>query len=217
MSDAAHASGFESESGFRSAYARVFGGPPSEAKNSNLVTLSWIRTVAGPLVVGTTEQGVCLLEFSDRRMLETQLRTLRRRFRAALLPGSNDRVIALQQQLNEYFSGERKVFTVPLSHPGTPFQEKVWTALLDIPYGRTCSYRELAIKIGHPQAVRAVGTANGMNRIAILIPCHRVVNANGELGGYGGGLWRKRMLLDLESAQRSPAELVRYTANVPNQ
>jgi AraC family transcriptional regulator of adaptative response/methylated-DNA-[protein]-cysteine methyltransferase len=217
VADAAHASGFESESGFRSAYARVFGAPPSEAKNSKLITLGWIRTVSGPLVVGTTEQGVCLLEFSDRRMLETQLRTLRRRFRAALLPGSNEFVIALQQQLNEYFSGERSNFTVPLNYPGTPFQEKVWAALQEIPYGSTCSYSELAGKVGHPQAVRAVGTANGMNRIAILIPCHRVVNANGELGGYGGGLWRKRMLLDLESGQRSPAPLVRYTANVPSQ
>ncbi len=207
--DVAHASGFGSESGFRSAYARVFGGPPSDAQNCNLITLSWIRTVAGPLVVGTTEQGVCLLEFSDRRMLETQFRTLRRRFCAALLPGSNGVVIALQQQLQEYFSGERRRFTIPLSYPGTPFQQKVWAALLDIPYGSTCSYRELASKVGHPQAVRAVGTANGMNRIAILIPCHRVVNANGELGGYGGGLWRKRMLLHLESGQRSPAPLAK--------
>jgi AraC family transcriptional regulator of adaptative response/methylated-DNA-[protein]-cysteine methyltransferase len=217
VSDAAYAGGFESESGFRSAYTRVFGAPPSKAKNSNPITLSWIRTVAGPMVVATTEHGVCLLEFSDRRMLETQLRTLRRRFHAALLPGRNELVVTLQQQLNEYFSGKRKVFTVPLSHPGTPFQEKVWKALLDIPYGSTCPYRELAIRVGRPQAVRAVGTANGMNRIAILIPCHRVVNANGELGGYGGGLWRKRMLLELESAQRRPAALVRYTAKVPNQ
>jgi AraC family transcriptional regulator of adaptative response/methylated-DNA-[protein]-cysteine methyltransferase len=93
----------------------------------------------------------------------------------------------------------------------------VWTTLLDIPYGSRCSYSDVARKVGHARAVRAVGTANGMNRIAILIPCHRVVNANGELGGYGGGLWRKRMLLDLEGAQRNPAPLVKYTANVPNQ
>ena len=85
----------------------------------------------------------------------------------------------------------------------------MWSTLLDIPYGSTCSYKDVARKVGHPGAVRAVGTANGMNRIAILIPCHRVVNANGELGGYGGGLWRKRILLDLESAQRNPAALVR--------
>jgi AraC family transcriptional regulator of adaptative response/methylated-DNA-[protein]-cysteine methyltransferase len=193
------------------------GSSPSDAKNCNPITLSWIRTVAGPLVVGTAQEAVCLLEFSDRRMLETQLRTLRRRFHAALLPGSNALVTALQRQLNEYFCGERRQFTIPLSYPGTPFQAKVWSTLLDIPYGSTCSYKDVALRVGHPRAVRAVGTANGMNRIAILIPCHRVVNANGELGGYGGGLWRKRMLLDLESAQRSPAPLDKYTANVPNQ
>ena len=217
VSEVAHASGFESESGFRSAFARVFGSSPADAKNCNPITLSWIRTAAGPLVVGTTEEAVCLLEFSDRRMLESQLRTLRRRFNAALVPGSNRLVTALQEQLNEYFSGKRRDFSIPLSHPGTPFQEKVWSTLLGIPYGTTCSYKDVARKVGHPRAVRAVGTANGMNRIAILVPCHRVVNSNGELGGYGGGLWRKRMLLNLESNQRSPAPLVKYTANVPNQ
>jgi AraC family transcriptional regulator of adaptative response/methylated-DNA-[protein]-cysteine methyltransferase len=217
VSEVAHASGFESESGFRSAFERVLGSSPSEASHCNPITLSWIRSAAGPLVVGATEEAVCLLEFSDRRMLESQLRTLRRRFHAALLPGTNRLVRALQQQLNEYFSGERREFSIPLSFPGTAFQKKVWSSLLDIPYGSTCSYQDVARKVGHPRAVRAVGTANGMNRIAILIPCHRVVNANGELGGYGGGLWRKRMLLELESPQRSPAPLVRYTANVPNQ
>ncbi len=217
MSEVAHTSGFESESGFRSAFERVFGSSPSKAGNCHAVTLSWIRTAVGPLIVGTTEEAVCLLEFSDRRMLETQLRTLRRRFHAALVPGSNPLVETLQRQLDEYFAAERREFTVPVSHPGTPFQEKVWSHLQRIPYGSTCSYKDLARAVGHPLAVRAVGTANGMNRLAILIPCHRVVNANGELGGYGGGLWRKRLLLDLESAQRSPAPLVRYTAKVPSQ
>jgi AraC family transcriptional regulator of adaptative response/methylated-DNA-[protein]-cysteine methyltransferase len=215
--EVAHTSGFESESGFRSAFVRVFGSSPAEASDCTPVTLSWIRTAMGPLVVGTTDEAVCLVEFSDRRMLESQLQTLRRRFGAALLPGTNRLVTALQQQLDEYFAGVRRQFTVPLSYPGTPFQRKVWAALLDIPYGSTCSYQEVARRVGHASAVRAVGTANGMNRIAILIPCHRVVNANGELGGYGGGLWRKRLLLDLENGQRSPASLVRYTANVPNQ
>jgi AraC family transcriptional regulator, regulatory protein of adaptative response / methylated-DNA-[protein]-cysteine methyltransferase len=217
VSEVAQASGFESESGFRSAFERVFGSSPSEAKNCHPVTLSWIRTAVGPLVVGTTEQAVCLLEFSDRRMLESQLQTLRRRFHAALLPGSNRLVAVLQEQLDQYFAGARREFTIPLSCPGTPFQENVWSQLRRIPYGSTCSYKDLAHAVGRPLAVRAVGTANGMNRLAILIPCHRVVNANGELGGYGGGLWRKRRLLDLESGQRSPAPLVRYTAKVPSQ
>jgi len=217
VSEVAHTSGFDSESGFRSAFARVFGSPPTEARDGHPIRLSWIRTAAGPLVVGATDEAVCLLEFSDRRMLESQMQTLRRRFSAALLPGTSRLVTALQQQLDEYFAGTRRQFTIPLSYPGTPFQSKVWSALLDIPYGSTCSYQDVARQVGHPRAVRAVGTANGMNRIAILIPCHRVVNANGELGGYGGGLWRKRMLLELESGQRRPAALVMYTANVPSQ
>ena len=206
VSEVANSSGFESESGFRAAFARVFGSAPTDPGLGELITLGWISTPVGPLVAGTTEESVCLLEFSDRRMLEAQLQTLRRRFRATLAPGSNNILGALQQQLTEYFSGARMQFSLPLKYPGTPFQQRVWSALLEIPYGHTCSYKDVAREVGHPGAVRAVGTANGMNRIAILIPCHRVVNANGELGGYGGGLWRKRMLLDLESGgQRKPA------------
>jgi AraC family transcriptional regulator of adaptative response/methylated-DNA-[protein]-cysteine methyltransferase len=203
VSEVAHDSGFESESGFRSAFARVFGTAPTEAKDHDAITLGWIETPVGPLVVGATEDAVCLLEFSDRRMLENQLKALRRRFRASLVPGENRWLTVLKNQLDEYFAGKRRDFDLPLRYPGTPFQEKVWSALLKIPYGDTCSYKDVAHKVGHPEAVRAVGTANGMNRIAIVIPCHRVVNANGDLGGYGGGLWRKRILLDLESGQRS--------------
>ena len=103
----------------------------------------------------------------------------------------------------DYFSGARHAFTVPLVYPGTPFEQEVWTELLRIPYGETRSYEDLARTLGRPGASRAVGRANGMNRIAILIPCHRVVNQNGELGGYGGGLWRQRILLELEKEGRS--------------
>lgn len=201
VSQAAEESGFESESGFRSAFARVFGTPPSGSKDREAVTLGWIETPVGPLVAGATEDAVCLLEFSDRRMLENQLKALRRRFGASLVPGANRWLTALEKQLGEYFAGKRRNFDLPLKFPGTPFQEKVWSALLTIPYGTTCSYKAVAEKVGQPDAVRAVGTANGMNRIAIVIPCHRVVNANGDLGGYGGGLWRKRLLLDLEHGQ----------------
>jgi AraC family transcriptional regulator, regulatory protein of adaptative response / methylated-DNA-[protein]-cysteine methyltransferase len=217
VSAVAHSSGFESESGFRAAFARVFGSAPSGARQGMAITLSWIESEVGPLVVGATDEGICLLEFSDRRMLETQLKTLRRRFRAALVPGRHRLVDELQRQLDQYFAGRRREFELPLVHPGTPFQQKVWKALLSIPYGSTRSYQDVARLVGHPRAVRAVGTANGMNRIAILVPCHRVVNSNGQLGGYGGGLWRKRALLDLERGQRSPAPLVRYTAKVPSQ
>jgi len=111
-------------------------------------------------------------------------------------------VAKTRYQLEEYFQGKRKVFDVPIQFIGTPFQIKVWKALMKIPYGETRSYREIAESIGHPGAVRAVGSANGKNRIPIIVPCHRVINTAGGLGGYGGGLSRKKMLLNLEVSNR---------------
>ncbi len=208
VSEAASGSGFESESGFRAAFARAFGTPPGEAAGSDAIRLDWIPSPAGPLIAGANDEGVCLLEFTDRRMLETQLETLRRRVGRVAVPGRHRWLDALRSQLAEYFAGRRREFDLPLVIRGTPFQEKVWRALLTIPYGETWSYRELAERVGQPGASRAVGTANGMNRIAIVIPCHRVVNADGKLGGYGGGVWRKQMLLDLERGQQSLAAAV---------
>lgn len=192
--------GYASASGFREAFNKLFGAPPRAA--GKCVYLSWYESPLGPLVVGATDQAVCLLEFSDRRMLETQFKVLRKRFGAALLPGDNAHLKALKRELAEYFAGSRKDFSVPLAYPGTPFQEKVWAQLLKIPYGETRSYEDMARAVKSPRAVRAVGTANGSNRIAIVIPCHRVVNKGGKLGGYGGGLWRKQWLLDLERGTR---------------
>jgi AraC family transcriptional regulator of adaptative response/methylated-DNA-[protein]-cysteine methyltransferase len=193
-------SGFDSHSGFRAAFARVFGEAPGHARGSDCIRLSWVETSIGPMVAGAADAGICLLEFTERRMLETQFDTLRRRFQMAIVPGENEHLEQLRAELDEYFAGKRREFTVPLSYPGTPFEREVWTQLLAIPYGETRSYEELARAVGRPAASRAVGTANGRNRIAIVIPCHRVVNKNGELGGYGGGLWRKRLLLELEKS-----------------
>ncbi|ABK74454.1 methylated-DNA--[protein]-cysteine S-methyltransferase [Mycolicibacterium smegmatis] len=109
------------------------------------------------------------------------------------------------EQLAEYFAGERTDFELSLDLVGTAFQRTVWTALREIPYGQTCSYGEIARKIGSPGASRAVGLANGHNPIGIIVPCHRVIGANGSLTGYGGGLERKRMLLDLEKSRMAPA------------
>jgi AraC family transcriptional regulator, regulatory protein of adaptative response / methylated-DNA-[protein]-cysteine methyltransferase len=194
-------SGFESESGFRSAFARVFGAAPVAAAAADTIRLDWVASPVGPLVIGATDRGICLLEFSDRRMLEAQLDTVKRRFRVPLVPGRNHWLDQLRGELAEYFAGTRRQFTLPLDIRGTPFQERVWQTLLEIPYGAKWSYRDVATRIGQPTATRAVGTANGMNRIAIVIPCHRVVNADGKLGGYGGGLWRKQFLLNLEQAK----------------
>jgi AraC family transcriptional regulator of adaptative response/methylated-DNA-[protein]-cysteine methyltransferase len=135
-------------------------------------------------------------------MIETQFATLKKRFSCAIVPGENAHLQVLRNELAEYFGGKRKNFTGPLLYPGTPFQERVWEELLRIPYGETCSYEDLARRIGSADAQRAVGHANGCNRIAIVIPCHRVVNKDGKLGGYGGGLWRKQYLLDLEKGRR---------------
>jgi len=202
--------GFESLSGFREAFQKAFGTPPGQLEEADPVAITWVESPVGPLVAGATEAGVCLLEFSDRRRLEGQLETLRRRLNRPLVPGSNPHLARLERELAEYFRGERREFTVPLLYPGSEFQVSVWDELQRIPYGQTISYEELANRVDRPGAQRAVGHANGQNRIAIVIPCHRVVNKGGALGGYGGGLWRKQILLDLERGAvqgRLPLEL----------
>jgi len=196
--DAGWDAGYESASGFRDAFAKTFGAAPGAARDADCVRIAWVESPVGPLLVGGTEKGLALLEFTDRRALESQLATLRRRLGRALVPGTNDRVERAKAELAEYFAGERRDFDLPLDVPGTPFELAVWGELRKIPYGETRSYEDLGVALGRPGGSRAVGQANGRNRVAIVIPCHRVVNKDGELGGYGGGLWRKRYLLDLE-------------------
>jgi len=198
IDDAVFDSGFESHSGFRSAFTRTFGRPPGQTQDAGYIRLAWIETPLGPMVAGSVASGICLLEFTDRRMLETQWDRIRRRFALPVVPGDCDHLRNLKSELAEYFAGQRREFTLPLNFPGTDFEQRVWRQLLKIPYGGTCSYQDLARTLGQPGAARAVGSANGRNRIAILIPCHRVVNQNGKLGGYGGGVWRKHSLLQLE-------------------
>ncbi|MBN4054448.1 bifunctional transcriptional activator/DNA repair protein Ada [Nitrospira defluvii] len=200
VTNAAFGSGYDSLSGFSEAFKHVTGFSPSESQDKQVVSVTRILSPLGPMFAAATEEGICLLEFNDRRMLETQIRILKKRLKAVFIPGGNRHFIALEKQLNEYFSGERKEFDLPLVLPGTPFQIKVWRELQSILFGETRSYQAQATAIGNPKAVRAVATANGDNRIAILIPCHRVIGKDGSLTGYGGGLWRKQRLLDLERA-----------------
>lgn len=202
---AAFDNGYESLSGFREAMQKLTGRSAGKSGAVTLVHLSRFTTPLGPVLAGTTDQGVCLLEFVDRRMLETQLAAVERRLPARFVPGRTDITDRLREQLDAYFEGRRTTFDVPLHLAGTAFQEAVWTGLMDIPYGETRSYSEQATAIGRPTAVRAVARANGDNRLSILIPCHRVVGADGSLTGYGGGLWRKRALLGLEQGAESPA------------
>ena len=202
LDDVALGNGYESHSGFRDAFGRTFGRPPGQARDAECILTEMIETPVGPMIAGATPQGVCLLEFSDRRRLEAQFTVLRRHFHCPILPGSNVHLEQLRSELEAYFAGTLRDFTVPLIYPGTDFQRRVWDALLQIPYGETSYYEKLGEGIGAQRAARAVGTANGWNRIAILIPCHRVITKSGKLGGYGGGLWRKQWLLDLEQRHR---------------
>ncbi len=203
LDDVALGHGFESHSGFRDAFVRTFGDPPGRSRGSDCIVTAWIESPLGPLLAAATSDGICMLEFTDRRMLDTQFATLRRHFKRAIVPGENEHTKKLRGELQKYFKGELKKFTVPLVYPGTEFQEQVWNELLRIPYGKTVSYEDIAKRVGKPAAVRAVGHTNGLNRIAIVIPCHRVVNKGGALGGYGGGLWRKQRLLQFERGEIS--------------
>jgi AraC family transcriptional regulator of adaptative response/methylated-DNA-[protein]-cysteine methyltransferase len=161
------------------------------------VVTTLIDTPLGPMLAGSTDAGVCLLEFADRPMLPTQLAIVRRRL-GPIVAGHHRHLDQLAIELDEYFAGARIAFEVPIEAPGSPFQQRVWEQLRQIPHGATASYAALAGELGRSGAARAVGRANGSNRVAIVIPCHRVIAADGSLGGYGGGLERKRRLLDLE-------------------
>ncbi|WP_073083129.1 bifunctional transcriptional activator/DNA repair enzyme AdaA [Chitinophaga jiangningensis] len=194
----AYDAGFESLSGFGNTFKSVFGVSPKRGKEQHIIDMTRIETPLGTMIACATKEGICLLEFTDRKMLETELKSIAKLLNATIVQGNNPHFELLQMQLGEYFKGERKEFSVPLHTPGTAFQQKVWKALQSIEYGQTRSYREQAITIDSPESVRAVANANGMNRVSLLIPCHRVIGSDGKLTGYGGGLWRKKYLLELE-------------------
>lgn len=202
VSSVAFDSGYESLSGFNDSFKSIFGVSPKKSKDKQIINVTRLETPLGTMFVCATEQGICLLEFTDRKMLETEFKALSRLLNADIIQGSNKHFDLLEQQLNEYFDGKRKEFSVPLFTPGTEFQKFAWDALMKIPYGLTHSYKHQASVIGKPEAIRAVARANGMNRISIIIPCHRVIGEDGNLTGYGGGLWRKKWLLDFEKENR---------------
>lgn len=204
VDDAVFDTGYQSHSGFRDAFQKNFGLSPGRSAEGNCIRLAWLDTALGPMIAGATDDGVCLLDFTDRRMLEHHFATLRRRLKAGFAPGRHPHLTLLRKELGEYFAGTRRAFSVPVDMRGTPFEMSVWHELQQIPYGETRSYADMARRVRNPAAVRAVGRANGLNAIAIVVPCHRVVNKNGNLGGYGGGLWRKRRLLHIEAAGIAP-------------
>jgi AraC family transcriptional regulator, regulatory protein of adaptative response / methylated-DNA-[protein]-cysteine methyltransferase len=202
LDDVALGYGYDSHSGFREAFSRKFGSSPGKARTTEQINVAWIESPLGPLIAGATRTSLVLLEFTERRMLDAQFAALRRHFKRPIVPGDTTILSEVRKQLGAYFAGDLKKFTIPVEYPGSEFQREVWAELIKIPYGRTLGYQDLARKIGAPNAQRAVGHTNGLNRIAIIIPCHRVINKNGSLGGYGGGLWRKQALLEIERGER---------------
>lgn len=190
--------GYDSDSGFRAAFTKLFGEPPGRSDSLNCPVARWLDTPLGAMLAIASDEGVCLLEFVDRRMIERQITIVRRRFDCTIVPGRNEHLDSIEAELTSYFAGALREFETPIVLAGSAFQESVWQRLRRIPYGETLSYSELAEDIKRPGAQRAVGRANGDNRLAIIVPCHRVVRSDGTLCGYGGGLWRKRWLLEHE-------------------
>ncbi len=203
--DTAFDSGYESLSGFGYTYKKLVGKSPSKTGVKDIVLISRLTTPLGPMFICATEKGICLLEYTNRKMLETEFQDLQKRLHAKILTGENKHISQAKMEVKEYFDGIRKNFEVELDPIGTDFQKSVWEVLRDIPYGSTTSYLNQAKTMCKEKSVRAIASANGFNKISIIIPCHRVIGSNGKLVGYGGGIERKRWLLEFE--RRNSADL----------
>lgn len=196
--DAQLSSGYDSGSGFRDAFSRIMGAAPSKIGNGKVLKASWIDTPLGPMLAIGDDKELFLLEFVDRRGLEREVERLRKKTQSAIIPGHTQTIDLIKNELIQYFEGKLTTFKTPLFFIGSPFQKSVWEELKKIPPGQTRSYSEIAIAIGKPTATRAVAQANGANQFAIIVPCHRVINRNGDLGGYAGGVARKKWLIKHE-------------------
>ena len=166
------------------------------------IDITNISTDLGLMIAAATDSGICLLDFDDCKHTELKLKQLAAFFKASIVSGDNPHFETLKKQLDEYFKGVRKSFEIQVDIVGTLFQKQVWYSLLQIPYGGTTNYAAQAKLIGKPTSVRAVANANGKNKVSIILPCHRVIGADGSLTGYGGGLWRKQKLLELETKNK---------------
>ena len=197
--DAQLNTGYESSSGFRDAFSKIMGAAPTRFDSQlNILKASWIDTPLGAMLAIADDESLYLLEFIDRRGLELEVERLRKKTKSAIIPGTGEPIISIEKELNSYFSGNLQEFKTKLTLIGSDFQKSAWNALIKIPYGETRSYLAQASIIGKPKAFRAVANANGANQIAIVVPCHRIINSNGELGGYGGGIARKEWLINHE-------------------
>ncbi|WP_048646854.1 bifunctional transcriptional activator/DNA repair enzyme AdaA [Nitratireductor soli] len=208
--EAQQEAGFASGSGFRDAVARLVGEAPAGMRGRPLLRAGWIDTPIGTMIAIADDHALHLLEFLERTALPAEIRKLRKATGSAIAFGSTAPLQQITAELDAYFAGRSTRFSTPLAGHGTPFERDVWQALRQIPAGEMRSYSQIAAQLNLPDAARAAARANGANQIAIVIPCHRVLAADGRLTGYGGGLWRKRWLLEHEklrfSSDRSPHE-----------
>ncbi|PID82554.1 MAG: hypothetical protein CSB16_00255 [Clostridiales bacterium] len=167
-------------------------------KLNKTIYMNRINTLLGPMLSVSSEKYVYFCEFEDTPRREDKLLELKRLLDADIVEGENSINKKLREQMELYFSGSLFRFTIPIKLIGTDFQKKVWKELVDIAYGETISYKELASRVGNKKAYRAVGNANGANIIPIIVPCHRVINSNGNIGGFSAGVYRKKWLLEHE-------------------
>jgi AraC family transcriptional regulator of adaptative response/methylated-DNA-[protein]-cysteine methyltransferase len=198
--DAQLEAGFKSGSGFRAAFARVLGVSPSGFSGDELVRADWFDTPVGPMIAVADSRHLFMLEFFERKSLATELGLVKKGAKGSIGIGRFDPIDQIEAEMKAFFRGDGAEFKTPLAPFGTPFSKSVWKELREIPAGVTRSYGDVAKAIGQPTATRAVARANGANPIAIVVPCHRVIGADGSLTGYGGGLWRKRWLIEHEAA-----------------
>jgi AraC family transcriptional regulator of adaptative response/methylated-DNA-[protein]-cysteine methyltransferase len=199
--ETAYTTGFESLSGFADALKNLTGKSPAQTKDIKILSVGKIDTPLGEMIAGTIDDKLCMLEFEDRRMLKTQIKRITKMHGAIPIIQNHPLFKKVDEEISLYFESKLKNFSIPLIESGTDFQLSVWSELKKIPYGETISYEKLAQRIGNVNAVRAVASANGFNSIAIIIPCHRVIGKDGNLRGYGGKVWRKKKLLEIESPQ----------------
>jgi len=191
--------GYESSSGFRDAFSKIMGGSPTHKEmHRNVLQVSWMDTPLGPMIGISDKEHLYLLEFIQRRGLQHEIEQLCSKNKSVIVPGEPQPLVSIKEELQLYFSGQLKKFKTPLCIQGTEFQKTTWKALINIPYGQTRSYKEQAQIIEKPLACRAVANANASNQFVIIIPCHRIINSNGKLGGYAGGVPRKQWLLEHE-------------------
>ncbi|MBI2792216.1 MAG: bifunctional transcriptional activator/DNA repair protein Ada [Gammaproteobacteria bacterium] len=190
--------GYESSSGFRDAFSKIMGGAPTKLSGDTVLKASWIDTPLGPMIAIANDEALYLLEFVDRRGLELEIEHLRQKTKSAIIPGTASPITSIENELKRYFANQLDQFKTQVHLIGSPFQQSVWQELVKIPIGETRSYSDISIAIGKPHATRAVARANGANQLALIIPCHRVINKDGDLGGYGGGIKRKEWLINHE-------------------